>query len=103
MTKAERRKRFMEYREAVMSKGTKAQDLQRLLTETGTLIFDYAGYLKPGRFNDVISGVEDFSFRECCAYLTFILRFELMEGNWYKKCEDDGSIYKLVNRTLEVM
>ena len=103
MTKAEIRKKFMEYRDAVKAKMTKVQELQSLLSETGTLIYDYADYLKQGSFDDVLSDVKSFTFRECCAYLTFILRFELMEGNWYKKCEADGSIYKLIQRTLEVM
>ncbi len=103
MTKAERRKKFMEYREAVRSKGTNVRDLQRLLSSTDTLIYDYADYLRQGTFEDVMSKVNQFTFTECCAYLTFILRFELMGENWYKKCEDDGSIYKLLNRLLEVM
>ncbi len=103
MTKAERRKKFMDYRDAVKAKKTKSQDLQRLLSETETLIYNYADYLKQGSFEDVLSGVKSFTFRECCAYLTFILRFELMEGNWYKKCETDGSISKLVERLLDVM
>lgn len=103
MTKAERRKRFMEYRDAVKSKRTKVRDLQDLLTSTETLIYDYADYLKSGKFDEVMSGVQRFTYTECCAYLTFILRFELMEGNWYKKCEEDGSITKLLERLLSVM
>ena len=103
MTTAERRKKFMEYRDAVKSKNTNVRDLQRLLTETKTLEYDYADYLKPGRFDEVMSDAGKFTYRECCAYLTFILRFELMEGNWYKKCETDGSISKLLERLLEVM
>ena len=103
MTKAEIRKKYMEYRDAVKSEKTNARDLQRLLKETETLVYDYADYLKEGRFAEVISKVNSFNFRECCAYLTFILRFEMLEGNWYKKCEKDGSIYKLVKRALEVM
>ncbi len=104
MTKVEKIKMFMQYRNAVKSnKSTTVEDLQELLEETETLIYDYADYLRVGKFDEVMSNVKKFNFRECCAYLTFIMRFEQIEGDWYEKCVKDGSIVKLLERVIEIM
>ena len=104
MLRVEQIKKFMQYRDEVKTKkGTTATALQKLLEDTGTFLYDYADYLRTGKFDEVMSNVKKFNFRECCAYLTFIVRFEQIESEWYDKCVKDGSVYNLLVRLIEVM
>ena len=109
MTKVERRKMLMRYRDSIKGKKFNPEDrdayieLYKLLSDTGCLDYDYADHLRKGKFSESISDVENFSFIECCAYLTLIVRGERFESDWFGKCLDDGSIYKLMKRVVEVM
>ena len=120
-TKAERRRMLMQYRDLIEGKkfNPEASEntvsntrLYMLLSQVDCLDYDYADHIRDGKpgsirardmFDDVIDDIGTFTFRECCAYLTLIVRADRLEGGWFEKYLNNGSIYKLVNRLIEVM
>lgn len=118
MTKAERRKILMQYRDSIEGKKFDPDDsdantrLYALLSRVGCLDYSYADHIRKGKsestrardvFDSAIDDVETFTFKECCAYLTMIVRADRFEGGWYERYLNDSTIYKLLNRLLEVM
>lgn len=109
MTKAEKRKILIRYRD--LFKGKKAEEdnnelylkFYNDLEASECIDYDYSDHMNHGEYDDAISHAGDFSFQECCAYLTFVLRGERWAGGWFAKCIDDGTIHQLLSRMLEVM
>ena len=118
MTKAEQRKILIQYRDSIKGKKYDPNDMDAntelyiLLSNAKCLDYDYADHIRKGTsgstrardiFDNTIGDVDTFTFSECCAYLTMIVRADRFEGGWYERYLNDGSIYKLLNRLLEVM
>ena len=109
MTKAEKRRTLMHYRDMLKGRKAKEDDTELYekfyedLGKAECLDADYSDNMKKGEFDKAISKVEDFSLQDCIAYLTFVMRAERWSNGWFAKSIDDGSIYNLLKRAVDVM
>lgn len=115
MTKAEARKRFIALRDKCqnpefetvdgmqISKGREYNELYKLLEDTGNFDVDYADNLKGRDGYEVAADAENLTFNDCCTALTFLLRAERFSEGTFTEALEDGTIYELLTRAVEVM
>ena len=115
MTKAEMRKLFMELRDMcknpkfevvgghLYSKGDQYSKAYSVLTETGTLDVDYMDHIKGGNGYEMASHPEKLTFEDCCTVLTYILRSEHWSDGAFAEALENGTVYKVLSRAVEVM
>lgn len=115
MTKAEQRKAFMEIRDMcktpkfeeiggrLYSKNDESSKLHEVLDKTGNLDVDYADHLEGKNGYDMAAKAGRLTFKECCTVLTFLLRAERFTEGAFTEALQDGTVYKLLSRAVEVM
>lgn len=115
MTKAEIRKRFMALRDKCqnsefetvdgvqISKGREYSELHKLLEDTGNFDVNYGDNLRGRDGYEVVANADNLTFKECCTALTFLLRAERFDEGAFTEALADGTIYKLLKRSVEVM
>ena len=113
MTKSEIREMVTQYRDSIKGKRRNPEDVEEyilaymklwnLLLETGLYDWSFEEHFRNEKFTDTIAAVDTLSFEECCTYLSMIPRIHRLHGSWFWICIEDGSIYKLLSRLLEVM
>lgn len=115
MTKAEQRKIFMNLRDMcknpefekigneVFSKGNEISRLYEDLEKTSNLDVDYADHIGERNGYELASNPEKLTFKECCTVLTFLLRAEHWSPGAFVEALQDGTVYKLLSRAVEVM
>ena len=50
-----------------------------------------------------LSKVQNFTFRQCCAFATLIWRSERAGKHWFVESFNNGNLFKLVDRLIETM
>ena len=118
MTRAEIRERFTQYRDSIKGKKRNPnadwgnglleerlayRELWDMLLETKCYDWSFWEHLTRGVYEKAIAEVDTFSFEECCTYLSVIPRTHRLHGSFFWICIEDGSIYKLLSRAIEVM
>ena len=113
MTRAEIRERFTQYRDSIKDKKRNPEDvvdcriaymeLWNLLLKTECYDWSFWEHLTRGVYEDAMAEVDTFSFEECCTYLSVIPRTHRLDRGFFWVCIEDGSIYKLLSRAIEVM
>ena len=115
MTKVEQRKAFMSIRDMckapkfetigghLYSKSDEYSELYDVLDKTGNLDVDYANHLEGKNGYDMATKAERLTFNECCTVLTFLLRAERFTEGAFAEALQDGTVYKLLSRAVEVM
>ncbi len=114
MTNAEKVKILKQYRNSIRNIKLNPKDrddvlryneLANTLQRVGCIDYDYAdhiNYSKNWDFAKEVSRVKNFTFQQCCAFLTLIWRQERLDGDWFVKYINDGSVSKLLDRLIEV-
>lgn len=117
MTKTEIKKRFTEMRDKcrnpkvkkegyfLYSEGNEYEEMYELLGDTETLDREYLDNMREIRkkTGDDISKAEKLTFKECCTALTFVLRSEHWQDGSFAEYLQDGTVYSLLSRAVEVM
>ena len=95
------------------SDGILSSKLYKGLGRAGCLDQEYNEHLEATRdkyspnsehpYYALIPHIQDLTFDECCAMLTFVLRAERWSDGWFDECLSNGNIYELLSRACEVI
>lgn len=117
MTKSEMLKRFTVMRDKcrnpkvklegylLTSEGDEYREIYELLGDTETLDENYSDNMRSisKKTGDDISRTGNLTFRECCTALTFVLRSEHWNEGSFAENLQNGTVYKLLNRAVEML
>ena len=59
--------------------------------------------IKGENYSEKIGHVNDFSFKDCCTLLTFILRAERFSDGFFYNAVSNGDVSRVLKRTKEIM